>query len=154
MGLDMYLKVSYYLSDWSHDKESDNSRMYRDLVSKLGAPTTDRVPSLTVNVNCVYWRRANAIHKWFVDTLANGVDECQPIYVTKENLHTLVSLCEQVLADPTRAEELLPTTSGFFFGGTAYDEWYMEDIKHTKESLDRVISETNDTVDFEYVASW
>jgi len=154
MGLDMYLKVSYYLSDWSHDKESDNSRMYRDLVSKLGAPTTDRAPSLTVNVNCVYWRRANAIHKWFVDTLANGVDECQPIYVTKENLHTLVSLCEQVLADPTRAEELLPTTSGFFFGGTAYDEWYMEDIKHTKESLDRVISETNDTVDFEYVASW
>jgi len=154
MGLDMYLKVSYHLSDWSHDKESDNSRMYRDLVSKLGAPTTDRVPSLTVNVNCVYWRRANAIHKWFVDTLANGVDECQPIYVTKENLHTLVSLCEQVLADPTRAEELLPTTSGFFFGGTAYDEWYMEDIKHTKESLDRVISETNDTVDFEYVASW
>jgi len=154
MGLDMYLKVSYHLSDWSHDKESDNSRMYRDLVSKLGAPTTDRVPSLTVNVNCVYWRRANAIHKWFVDTLANGVDECQPIYVTKENLHTLVSLCEQVLADPTRAEELLPTTSGFFFGGTAYDEWYMEDIKHTKESLDRVISETNDTVGFEYVASW
>ena len=154
MGLDMYLKVSYHLSDWSHDKESDKSRMYRDLVSKLGAPTTDRVPSLTVNVNCVYWRRANAIHKWFVDTLANGVDECQPIYVTKENLHTLVSLCEQVLADPTRAEELLPTTSGFFFGGTAYDEWYMEDIKHTKESLDRVISETNDTVDFEYVASW
>lgn len=154
MGLDMYLKVSYYLSDWSHNDESDQTRMYRDIVSKLGAPTTDGAPSLTVAVNCVYWRKANAIHNWFIEECADGKDEGQNVYVPKDKLQELVDLCVQVLNEPHRAEELLPTTSGFFFGSTEYDEWYIEDIKHTKESLERVISETNDTVDFEYVASW
>lgn len=52
-------------------------------------------------------------------------------------------------------EELLPTQSGFFFGSTEYDEYYLDDIRKTKEELGKII----DTIDYEnedvyYLASW
>ena len=57
--------------------------------------------------------------------------------------------------DPSVAMELLPTTSGFFFGSTDYDEYYLEDIKHTIEVCKKAL----ETTDFEkqmifYVSSW
>jgi hypothetical protein len=41
----------------------------------------------------------------------------------------------KVIEDPSVAQDLLPTTAGFFFGGTDYDEYYMEDILNTIEIL-------------------
>ena len=57
--------------------------------------------------------------------------------------------------DPSVAEELLPTTSGFFFGGTSYDEYYVEDIESTIDIITQVL----ETTDFDkemiyYVSSW
>lgn len=57
--------------------------------------------------------------------------------------------------DPSVAEELLPTSSGFFFGSYDYDEYYVEDIKNTIEIITKVL----ETTDFEtqmiyYVSSW
>lgn len=59
------------------------------------------------------------------------------------------------IKDPSIAMELLPTTSGFFFGGTNYDEWYVDDIKNTID----IITQALETTDFEkemiyYVSSW
>lgn len=53
------------------------------------------------------------------------------------------------------AEELLPTQDGFFFGGTDYDEYYVEDLKNTIKIIDNVLA----TTDFEtqmiyYRSSW
>lgn len=60
-----------------------------------------------------------------------------------------------VVADPSIAMELLPTQSGFFFGGTSYDEWYVDDIKDTIDIITKVL----ETTDFDkemiyYVSSW
>lgn len=57
--------------------------------------------------------------------------------------------------DSSVAEELLPSTSGFFFGGTDYDEYYVEDIKHTIDVVTTVL----ETTDFDkqmvyYISSW
>lgn len=57
--------------------------------------------------------------------------------------------------DPSIAKALLPTTSGFFFGDTNYDEYYVKDLINTMEIITRVL----DTTDFEtqmiyYVSSW
>lgn len=57
--------------------------------------------------------------------------------------------------DPSVAMKLLPTASGFFFGGTNYDEWYVDDIKNTID----IITQALETTDFEnemiyYVSSW
>lgn len=57
--------------------------------------------------------------------------------------------------DPSVAQELLPTTSGFFFGSYDYDEYYVEDIKNTIDIITKVL----ETTDFEtqmiyYRSSW
>lgn len=59
------------------------------------------------------------------------------------------------IEDPTVANALLPTSSGFFFGNTDYNEFYLDDIKYTITLLEEVL----DTFDFEndylvYSSSW
>lgn len=61
----------------------------------------------------------------------------------------------KVVIDTSVAEELLPSCSGFFFGGTGYDEWYVRDIADTIKILEEVLA----TTDFEtqmvvYRSSW
>lgn len=57
--------------------------------------------------------------------------------------------------DPSIAAKLLPTTSGFFFGGTEYDEWYVNDIKNTIDIITKALETTNfDTEMIYYVSSW
>lgn len=60
-----------------------------------------------------------------------------------------------IVKDSSTAEELLPSCSGFFFGGTDYDEYYVNDIKDTIDIITNVL----ETTDFEtemiyYVSSW
>ena len=103
-----------------------------------------------------YWRKANAIHRWFVENIQDGIDDCEyHREVTQEDLEELRDICREILCNPDTAEDKLPTTSGFFFGSTVYDEWYMEDIKNTID----IITEVLKTTDFEkemlyYVSSW
>jgi hypothetical protein len=59
----------------------------------------------------------------------------------------------KVIENPELAEELLPTQSGFFFGSTDYDEYYIDDIKHTIEVLEPLLSE-DDPGDIYYHSSW
>jgi hypothetical protein len=61
----------------------------------------------------------------------------------------------QYVRDYSIAEELLPRCQGFFFGGYDYDQYYVEDIKHTIDIITKVL----ETTDFEtqmiyYVSSW
>ena len=103
-----------------------------------------------------YWRKANEIHRWFVENVQDGEDDCDyHREVTKEDLEELRDICHEILCNPDVAEDRLPTQSGFFFGGTNYDEWYMEDIKDTIDIITKVL----ETTDFEkemvyYRSSW
>lgn len=44
-----------------------------------------------------YWRKANAIHAWFVTHVQDGIDECQDSPVTRAQLTELRDLCQGVL---------------------------------------------------------
>lgn len=148
MGLDMYLSVRKYVGrldlgagydeqkGWSHNDEFDKVMGACDMSEFL---ETDNTTGLHVEVPVAYWRKANAIHKWFVDERADGEDNCQPIWVNSEHLEELLELCNQVLADQSKADELLPTESGFFFGGTEYDEDYFQDLEYTQRRLGELI---------------
>ena len=103
-----------------------------------------------------YWRKANAVHKWFVDNVQDGEDDCSAHReLTREDLEELRDLAHQVRCNPDLAEKLLPTESGFFFGGTQYDDWYFEGIENTVDQLDKVLKETDfETEALYYVSSW
>lgn len=94
--------------------------------------------------NCGYWRKANAIHAWFVENVQNGVDDCAMYEVTYDQLESLKIACLQVLsATPEEYAAILPTQGGFFFGSTDYDEDYLEEIQNTIRMIDTVLAETD-----------
>ena len=150
MGLDMYLSKKTYVKYWDHN--GDNN--YDVKVTKAGNPTKidpKKVSYITEEVG--YWRKANQIHQWFVDNVQGGVDDCRDAYVERGKLEELLNLCKIVSIDKDKAEQLLPTASGFFFGGTGYDEWYYEQINETIEILEEALSD-EEADHFEYHSSW
>ena len=153
MGLDMYLSRKTYVKQWSHQKPEEQ---FEITITKGGKPYDGIDISNVTNIEeeVGYWRKANQIHRWFVENVQNGVDNCGEYSVSKGELEELRNICTEVLNDHSKAEELLPSTSGFFFGNTDYDEWYYNDVEHTIEILDKILSESDGNQDIYYSSSW
>jgi hypothetical protein len=104
MGLDMYLRGEKYLpQDWNDptkDRREDGKRVSQ------------------VEVDLGYWRKHPDLHGYIVRTFANGVDECQRIELSVDDLKHLLERAE---VDGWGEEN-----SGFFFGQSPHpgDEWY------------------------------
>lgn len=152
MGLDMYLyKKNYIRTDEFYKPEIRN-----EVIVKTGGEIDKRIKPerITYVIEEVgYWRKANQIHRWFVENVQNGIDECQTSWVSREKLEELLDLCKKISEDNSLAEDLLPSTSGFFFGGTEYDEYYFDCINNTIEIIEDCLSDEYGD-DFEYRASW
>jgi len=167
MGLDMYLEMRKHVSKFDYaafDREADewpppNTATYSAL-AEYGPEGFDKFADfsgITISLPVGYWRKANAIHGWFVNECAAGVDECQPIYVNREKLVELRDLCKSAISQPAMAGDILPPTQGFFFGGYEIDEWYMNDLERTVEMIDHILSlvpEDDYHYSFIYQASW
>ena len=139
MGLDMYLTAKWFIDYSDKDKTRDSLWGVEDLRGK-------KVESIRVEAG--YWRKANAIHKWLIDTCASGDDDCREFEVSREQLKRLLCITKEVLKDNIKAAKLLPTGDGFFFGSTAYDECYYGDLKSTVKILEECLDEK------EYPAKW
>lgn len=154
MGLDMYMYVGKYESKYVNNENCKKDGFYPEDLKELQNEIEKRnFVSKQTRYQVGYWRKANAIHQWFVDHCADGVDDCKEVYVDKEDLQDLLSACEQVLEDHSKAEELLPTCDGFFFGGTEYDEWYFKQLEYTRDLIIQLLK-LNDDYEFYYEASW
>jgi len=53
-----------------------------------------------VSLEAMYWRKANAIHGWFVENCQDGEDNCQEYWVSREKLINLKDLCQDILEHP------------------------------------------------------
>ena len=102
-----------------------------------------------------YWRKANAIHGWIIQN-TKVEDDCTPIHLSKQLVIDLRDTCAEVLRVGTDeiAWELLPPTSGFFFGSSEVDDWYWENVKDTVAKLNKIIDNSTEDQEFEYCASW
>ena len=159
---------NYYVTRYS-DWDTEKKYGWKRITSEIG-----------------YWRKANHIHRWFVENVQNGVDDCGVYEVTKNMLERLLAECKKVkeiailedglvkngshyedgkwideyasgkvVVNAEAIAAILPTSSGFFFGCTDYDDWYMSIIDNTIDIIEKVLAET----DFEnevvfYESSW
>ena len=173
MGLDMYLYARKYVSkfDYTNFKREDGvmppvKEEWETLATLSPKGLMDNAQDfggISISYPVGYWRKANAIHGWFVNVLANGEDECQEIPVSREHFVILQDSCKAVLeSDKDDMEEVaadhgLEPLSGFFFGGKDIDEWYIDCLKYTIEMIDSILSivpEGNYDWQFIYQASW
>ena len=151
MGLDMYLTGKRYLSKYPEDG------IDAKLAKNIGALPIGNNGMRVKEVSCeaMYWRKSNAIHKWFVDHCQSGVDDCGEYYVPIEQLEELRDACQTILDDHAKAPDVLPTQSGFFFGSTEFDEWFWEDIKRTVAEINDLLKNPDIKLwDFHYRSSW
>lgn len=171
MGLDMYLSKRHYVQNWEHNgPEGQHQISVKKNKKVVPYINTNKITYIIEEV--CYWRKANAIHDWFVQNCQDGNDDCKEYWVSREQLQELYDACVLVrdnsklvegkvnngykfdsegnktpivedgklIEDNSVAETLLPTTSGFFFGSTDYDEYYYEDIEHTIDVLGKELA--------------
>jgi hypothetical protein len=147
----MYLDKRTCVKNWSH--LAANLR-YSVSVLQGGKPThikPERVSKIIEEI--AYWRKANAIHRWFVEHVQDGVDDCRQYLVSREQLAELLALVRTVLKERSRAAELLPTQEGYFFGDTEYGDWYFDDLRDTEKALASALTEP-DSGRLYYSSSW
>jgi len=154
MGLDSYLtKKSYIGAEFEHREVKAEVEI--TIGGKAVIIDVNKISEITERVG--YWRKSNQIHEWFVENVQGGRDECQESYVTLDQLQALKTECEQVLEFKDKASEILPTSGGFFFGGTNYDEWYFSDIEDTIKILSDILEDTSESgaeISYYYQARW
>jgi len=154
MGLDMYLdgvfsKKAYFQEDRTVPREDPiQSESLKLALASIDFP--ESVPldfsyrHFEVRLPIACWRKANQIHKYVVDNFGRGVDDCKSIYLTDDELGQILDVIKEVGNDPIKAEKLLPTTSGFFFGSQEIDEYYWQDLAYTKEVLEKTLAYQNE----------
>jgi hypothetical protein len=123
MGLDMFLRAEKYISDyrWGSDEEESQYKTIVDLFQ--AQPFVDpSTSSGTVSLTVGYWRKANAIHKWFVDTVQKGEDDCGTYYVSRDQLKELREVCLRVLGAVSTVEGQIHV--GTSFGAGVQSEHY------------------------------
>ena len=147
MGLDMFLYAKRDL--WSFN---ENDKVVESSIRSV-LPEIEGMEVRSIKVEAGCWRKANQIHRWFVENIQDGEDDCRDADVFRDQLGDLLDLCRKVMANQSRAEELLPTSNGFFFGGTNYDNLYWEDIEHTIMVLEKCLALPKDWY-FTYRSSW
>ena len=161
MGLGMYLHARKYVGNWEHCSAKER-KTYATITNAVGMKgySCPSAASLYVELAAAYWRKANQIHKWFVDNVQNGEDNCQAYGVRRTQLQELLELCQQV--KKSKDISMLPPEEGFFFGGTDVEnneddaEWYWMQIDETINQLQAVLKKFTDESGwyFEYRASW
>ena len=150
MGLDMYLSAKQHLDP----SDTVKINIIDDVFGLEGEEDGD-YGAKEGTFHVAYWRKANAIHKWFVNNVQKGVDDCGEYNVSRGQLSELIALCEQIIAEPKKGAEMMPTASGFLFGSTDYDEFYEQGVADTAAMLKEILSDPAlEKADFYYRASW
>jgi hypothetical protein len=134
MGLDMYLV-------------GNKSTSYKAEVMEDGFPV------MATQLKLGYWRKHPNLHGFIVQQFADGEDNCQEIYLSKDDLLKIIQAVK---------DDNLPYTEGFFFGASATkdDEYYLEEKNGTIEIFEKALAwiEASHDVscyrDVHYRASW
>ena len=149
MGLDMYLdgvfsKKAYYQEDRSVPMDDPvQSESLKLALASIDFP--DYVPldfsyrHFEVRLPIATWRKANQIHNYIVQNFGKGIDDQKSIYLADEHLKQILDVIREVGNDPVKAEKLLPTKDGFFFGSTDIDEYYWQDLAYTRKTLKQIL---------------
>jgi len=145
MGLDMYLYAEEFASE-NYFKPDVYKTLTKEVPFAKG--------SLSLKVEVGYWRKANAVHQWFVENVQGGEDVCKEHHVPREKLQELLDICKLIELDNSSAPSLLPTQEGFFFGSYNYDEWYFDAIKDTIKQIESVLKEVPEDWQITYQSSW
>ncbi len=147
MGLDMSLFLVSHISQFDDDHKEIEQTLITVSNHERREIKINGVVSVTREI--ASWRKANAIHNWFVQHVQDGDDDCDRYKVGLDDLLELKKVCEIVRCDPDniteeavrKARGNLPTKDGFYFGSTDYNRYYFEMVDYTIGIIDAIEKE-------------
>lgn len=171
MGLDMYLEADVYIGGKYYKCKQPVLEVSTKLLckdddfSEVKSYKTEHISSIVFEVG--YWRKANWIHKWFVDNVQSGIDDCSRYYVEYDKLKELKDLCVELLEkkDIDYALSKLPPTCGCCFGTLSFRdsdgnlkeddvEYYWNSLSDTINFMTNALAYANNGADIYYQSSW
>ena len=122
MGLDMYAYKRTYVGNY-WEKPENQLKLKKPKATGLKAAINliDDAKISSVTEQIAYWRKANAIHNWFVQNVQDGVDDCKEYTFGVEEIEQLVTLCKDVL-------KTAKTKEGKVVNGQTFKDGKWEDI--------------------------
>lgn len=135
MGLSMYLYKELYISDFQ-----GKTSLLEPIKNLIGAKDeTGNFKHVIVYVPAIYWRGIHSIHKWFVDNVQNGCDNCATYHVETDQLKELLEMVRERLKDkPDKMSHA-----------------QMSEMERTRRELEREIRVAEEEgCSFTYRASW
>lgn len=135
MGLDMYLEGRKSPQKWVNGE-------------RVEPPKMDGFTIGEIRLELGYWRKHANLHGYIVQTFAEGVDDCSPIFLDTDKIDIIIDAIKN---------KKLPHTEGFFFGASdGTDEEAKQDIEiFTKARAWLAAEEAKDEWrSVQYQASW
>ena len=142
----MYLSAKRYLFSFNeHDKALADK-----IDAEVGLNSLGRTKE--ISREAFYWRKAWAIHHWFVMNAQYGEDDCKEYWVERNKLKELLDTLKKVDENPSLAEDILPLQADDDQG----KEWELEQVRRTIPALDKLLNDENlkEHWDFYYQSSW
>lgn len=135
MGLDQYIYIS-------------KEELEEDYYEVLGEATENEYGDVfydeeSVLTEIAYFRKSNWLHGYFdrlcEERIGHEIEDCEYFVFSKHDLHTLLEIVRDVIATDSiaYAEDWLPPQSGFFFGSTAIDDYYFEDLQDFVDTMEQ-----------------
>ena len=125
MGLDMYAYKRTYVGNYWEEPANQLKLVKPDKSTtrtmKSAIQLIDEAKISSVTEQIAYWRKANAIHSWFVNNVQEGVDDCKEHSFGTDELQQLVDLCNKVL-------EVAKTDTGMVSNGQTFKDGKWENI--------------------------
>lgn len=140
MGLDMTLSKKHYVGN----KWRKPTQLVKVTVPRKTKGVKDRlgkidVPKITyIETEVMYWRKANAIHNWFINNCADGDTNQATMSVSRDNLKELLDVCKIVSANSVLVKGKIK--NGFSYDGekeipNMVDGQYIEDASIAQKLL-------------------
>lgn len=145
MGLDMYLRGDKFISNWDTSQIDEHG-----MALEVKRPVIDGFEVSSYNLDLGYWRKFAPLHHFIVKVFADGVDECQEIHLSADDLRRIAA----ALRDDNLPDN--EDCGGFFFGNPEFwDADRAEGEKHA-ETFDNAAKwvDSNSWNSVIYQASW
>jgi len=145
MGLDMYLRGDKYISNWDTSQIDEHG-----MALEVKRPEIDGFEVTSYNLDLGYWRKFAPLHHFIVKVFADGVDECQEIHLSADDLRRIAA----ALRDDNLPDN--EDCGGFFFGNPEFWDADRAEAKEHAETFDKAAKwvESNSWNSVTYQASW
>jgi hypothetical protein len=99
MGLDMYA-VRKIQTNCEREIPAEQRHSVQIAIGDNPVRGIDLERIISIDESVMYWRKANHIHKWFVDNVQDGNDDQREYRVGWDQLEALLTACNKVIEAP------------------------------------------------------